>query len=103
MSEYKVKIKQLPKSEIKIEAEIASSLFDASRDRALKKLGETVEIAGFRKGHVPEKVVLEKVGEARILEEAANILLNEYYPKIILEEKLDTIGRPEVAITKMAL
>jgi FKBP-type peptidyl-prolyl cis-trans isomerase (trigger factor) len=51
---------------------------------------------------VPENIVVEKVGEGQILEEAADILLKEHFPKIIEQEKLDIIGRPQISITKLA-
>ncbi|MEK7117969.1 MAG: trigger factor [Patescibacteria group bacterium] len=100
---YKVEIKKLPKSEVEIGGEIAASLLSEARKKAIKKFSEKLDLPGFRKGHVPENIVLEKISEREILEEAANILLNEFYPKIILDEKLDAIGRPKVSITKLAL
>lgn len=100
--QYKINITALPKSQIKIEVEIPAEIFDNAKSKAVKKLSEVMDVSGFRKGHVPEKIVLEKAGEALILEETADTLLNEYYPNIIIEEKLETIGRPEISITKMA-
>lgn len=100
---YKVEIKKLPKSEVEIRGEIPAPLLDGARKKALKKFGEKLDLPGFRKGHVPESVVLERVSEREILEEAADILLNEIYPIILSEQKLDTIGRPKVSITKLAL
>jgi trigger factor len=102
MSGYKIKITEIPKSQIKIEVEIDADIFDGSRARALKKLSSVMDISGFRKGHIPEKIVLEKAGETLILEETADLVLNEHYPNIIIEEKLETIGRPEISITKIA-
>ncbi len=98
----KVNVKKLPKSEVEIEAEIEASLLDTARNKAIKKFSETLEIQGFRKGHIPEKVIVDNVGEKRLLEEAAEIAINEAYPKILEELKLEAIGRPEVHILKLA-
>ncbi len=65
--------------------------------------GESLEISGFRKGHIPENIIIEKVGEAKILEEATDILLREHFSKIIEQEKLDIVGQPKISITKLAL
>ena len=35
---------------------------------------------------VPENIVIEKVGENRLLEEAVDLLLNEHFPKIVEQE-----------------
>lgn len=100
---YESKIKNLPKSEVEIEVALPAEDLAKARDKALKKFSQTIEVDGFRKGNVPEKIVLEKLSERVILEEAGEILLTEHYPQIIAETKLDTIGRPEIAITKLAL
>lgn len=96
------KITKLPKSEIEIEGELDADVFETYYARALKKIGENVEIDGFRKGKVPENILNTKVPEIAILEEMAQLALNEHYPKILDEEKIDAISRPEISITKLA-
>lgn len=98
----KIDIKKLPKSEIEIEGELEAEAFEAYYARALKRMGENLEVDGFRKGKAPENILLSKIPESRILEEMAQMALNEHYPKIIEEEKIDAIGRPEISITKLA-
>lgn len=98
----KAKINKLPKSEVEIEGEIPSEIFESYLPKALKKLGENIEIDGFRKGKVPEHILIEKIGDARLLEEMAEMALGEHYPKIIEEESIDAIGHPSVVITKLA-
>lgn len=98
----KTKITKLPKSEIEIEGELDADIFESYFGSALKKVGENVEIDGFRKGKVPENILVSNVPEIRILEEMAEMALGEHYPKIIEGEELDVISRPEIAITKLA-
>ncbi|MEI6280885.1 MAG: trigger factor [bacterium] len=102
----KITIKKLPKSEVEIEGEIDSDIFESYFAKALKKISEKVEIDGFRKGKIPENVLLSKVPEITILEEMAEMALSEHYPKIIAgetnSEKIDALGRPEISITKLA-
>jgi FKBP-type peptidyl-prolyl cis-trans isomerase (trigger factor) len=102
----KVVVKKLPKSEVEIEGEIDTEIFETYFTKALKKIGENMELDGFRKGKVPQSVLVSKVPEITILEEMAQMALNEHYPKIITggteNEKIDAIGRPEISITKLA-
>ncbi|MEQ1813818.1 MAG: trigger factor, partial [Candidatus Nitrotoga sp.] len=49
-----------------------------------------------------EKVLIGKIGEAALLEEMAEIAISHAYPKIVVAEKIDALGRPEVRITKIA-
>ena len=98
----KIDVKKLPKSEVEIEGEIEADIFETYFNKALKRIGEGVEIDGFRKGKVPENVLLSKIPEAKILGEMAEMALSEYYPKILEENKIDAISRPEISITKLA-
>lgn len=98
----KINIKKLPKSEIEIEGEIDSEILELYFPKALKKLGENLKLDGFRKGKIPENVLLSNIPEINILEEMAQMALSEYYPKIIVKEKIDAISRPEISITKLA-
>ncbi|HEU0085655.1 MAG TPA: trigger factor [Candidatus Paceibacterota bacterium] len=97
-----VKINKLPKSEIEIEGELPAETVEAYFPKALAAIGANIEMDGFRKGKVPENILLAKIGEMGVLEEVAEMALGENYPKILEENKIDAIGRPEIAITKLA-
>jgi len=98
----KTKVKKLPKSEIEIEGELDGDLFESYFQKALKKIGENIELKGFRKGKAPENVLLANIPESQILGEMAEMALEEHYPKILEEHKIDAISRPEITITKLA-
>ena len=98
----KITVKKLPKSEVEIEGELEAEIFESYFTKALKKIGETLKLDGFRKGKIPESVLLSKVPEIRILEEMAELALSEHYSKIIESEKIDAISKPEISITKLA-
>jgi len=99
---YKVDIKNIGNSEIEITGEIAGDTFESHRKEAVKKISEKFDIPGFRKGNVPENILITKLGETPILEEMAERALSKAYPTIISENKIEAIGRPEVSITKIA-
>ncbi|MES3032034.1 MAG: trigger factor [Patescibacteria group bacterium] len=102
----KITVKKLPKSEVEIEGELGTEAFEAYYATALKKLGANVKIDGFRKGKIPENILVANIPEIRILEEMAELALGEHYPKILAgetnSEKIDAISRPEISITKLA-
>lgn len=100
---YSVSVKKLPKSQVELQVIIPAELFDATRGEAIKRVGINAELPGFRKGHVPEKILLAKIGEGALLEEMAEIAISRAYPRIIIQEKLDVLGRPEVRLTKIAI
>lgn len=97
-----VEIRKLPKSEVEIEAEITAEALDEARKTSIKELMQTVEIPGFRVGHAPENVLVKNIGEMKILERAASILLDTEYGNIIGEHDIKAIGMPKITITKLA-
>lgn len=86
-----------------ISVEVPEETILSHREFALESMKKHVTLDGFRPGHVPEKILVEKLGEMAILTEAAEITISHLYPHIIEEEKLDPIGQPKVTITKLAI
>lgn len=72
------------------------------RGAAIKKLGATVAVDGFRPGHVPEAMLVKQLGEMAILVEMAERAIAHMYPHIIEAHDLDVIGYPNIDITKIA-
>lgn len=100
---YKInKIEKLPDSEAEIIGELSLDYLNTCRTEAIKHFKERLDLSGFRKGHIPEDVVIKTVGEMGILEESAEIALAKEYGPIILESKLRPMLRPEIAVTKLA-
>lgn len=92
----------LENSEIEISGEISAESFLQYRSKALKKISGKTKIDGFRPGHIPESVLISRLSEQIILEEAAQMALSNVYPKIITEKKLSVIGHPNITLTKIA-
>jgi len=95
-------IKKLPQSEVEIIGEIDAVTFEGYRNHILEHFAEDLEVPGFRKGKLPLNMVSKYVSEMNILEEMAEHAISHEYPKIIEENKIDAIGRPEINITKIA-
>ena len=97
-----IDIKKLEKSEIEINGELPADKFEEYYKQALENLSANLEIPGFRKGKAPEDVVLKHIPENTVLSEMAELAMRDAYPKILEENKLDAIGRPDIMITKIA-
>ncbi|MCX6715734.1 MAG: trigger factor [Candidatus Taylorbacteria bacterium] len=95
-------IKKLEESRVEISASVPVEIWEKFRTKALKNLNETVTIDGFRKGNIPENVLTAKVGEMVVLEEMAELALPKAYMDILIDNKIDAIGRPEISVTKLA-
>jgi len=97
-----IEIRLLPNSEVEIIGEISAEIFMSGWSNAIKEFSEKVEMDGFRKGKIPEDILIKNIGRGAVLEKMAVIALEKEYPKIINEHKIRAIGRPEITLTKLA-
>lgn len=96
------KLKKLEGSKAELVGEVPFSEIEPHQAHALKHLIEHMEMPGFRKGHVPADIARKQIGEIALLEEAVEHYIVDLYPALLAEHKLDAIGRPQVAVTKLA-
>jgi trigger factor len=89
-------------SQVEIAGEIPFAELEKHRSKAVSHLGKNIELPGFRKGNVPEKMIVTKVGELAIISEMAERALAEVYPLAVKEHNIDAIGYPQISITKIA-
>lgn len=101
-NKYKILNKEEKNSELTLEIEIAPEFIEQHRDQALLDFKADVEIQGFRKGHAPEKMIVERVGEMAIYEKSTYKALNNIIPIIVTEEKINALDQPSISITKLA-
>jgi FKBP-type peptidyl-prolyl cis-trans isomerase (trigger factor) len=94
--------KELPDSEVELVGEVPAEALAPYREHALKHLAEEIQLPGFRPGHVPPDMIVKKVGELGVLEEAVELLMQDFYPVLLEAQKVDAVGRPQVKITKLA-
>lgn len=97
----KTTIKKLEKSEVEISVVLDTAEFEKYEEKALEKIGERLELQGFRKGKAPVAVVKENTSEMELLEEMAERAISDNYPRILEENKIDAIGHPQISITKI--
>lgn len=102
MAEYKIKKTNTDKDcEVTLEIEVKSDALNKLKDEAVKRIGESVKIDGFRPGNVPAKVILEKVGEYAIYEEATRMFIDANFVTILQDGKHFPINQPNISITKL--
>lgn len=97
-----IEVTKKPKSIITVKGSLSVEEFNAHVQQVTRRFVEGAELPGFRKGKAPERMVIEKIGEAALLEESANEALRAAYPTILKEHAIDAIGKPQIRITKLA-
>jgi trigger factor len=99
---YKIIKKEEKNRQLEIELEIEQNFVESFKNKSIKNIGKDVEIKGFRKGMAPEKLIIDQIGEIKILEEMAFQAINEILPVLIMEEKINALTHPQINITKIA-
>lgn len=96
-------IKDLEKSQKEISVTVTNDEMQKYIAKATEEIAKSVELDGFRKGKVPKEVVAQKVGEAKIYEEAAHMAIEETYLEVLkANPDMIPLGQPRAEIIKMA-
>ena len=104
MANYKIiDKKELEGAQQELLVEVSAEYIASFSDKALKEFVKEAEIEGFRKGHAPESIVKERIGEFKLFEEATSRAIQELIPTILIEEKIDAITMPHIHLTKIAI
>ncbi len=98
----KYTFQKLPGSKIELKVSLSEKYFRPYLDKALVHIIEHLELPGFRKGKAPKELVLQKIGEFAMYEEAAESAIKETYLKIAKENNWEPIDKPEVTVKKLA-
>jgi len=85
----------------KIKVEVQVDTFRQKIDEAVEVLRSKANIKGFRKGHVPRKVLEMHIGPDAIRAEAIENLVPEMIDKVVSEYELDLISEPKVEIDSL--
>jgi trigger factor len=76
----------------KLIAELDAETFNRFMQRAARKISREARIPGFRPGKAPYEVVRRIHGDQAIQQEAVELMLDEVYPTILEEAKIDPSG-----------
>ena len=94
-------VENLSPTRVRLAVEVPFEELKPSLDAAYKKIGSQVRIPGFRPGKVPARIIDQRVGRGAVLEEAINEVLPRVYTEAAREHSLQTIGQPDIDVTKL--
>lgn len=84
-----------------LEIAIDAAAFETAVQAAYMKARKNISIDGFRKGKAPRKVIEKKFGETVFYEDAVNDMIPVELSKVIEDEKLDIVARPEIEVSSV--
>jgi trigger factor len=103
----KIEKQLLDDHQMQLTVEVESELMEASKRRAARQIAKRGKIPGFRPGKAPYDVIVRHFGEAAIVEQAMDLLVDDIYPKILDQaeikpaaagslEKVDELDPPKL-------
>ena len=94
-------VENLEHSMAKLTITVPAEEFGKAMTPAYNKQKGKFNVPGFRKGHVPQAFIEKMYGPAVFYEEAANSLINEYYPKELENCEEEITSNPEIDVTQI--
>ncbi|WP_285724352.1 trigger factor [Psychromicrobium xiongbiense] len=94
-------VENLSPTRVKLAVEVPFEELKPSIDEAYQTISQQVQVPGFRKGKVPNRMIDQRVGRGYVLETAINEGLNGWYQTAVEETGLRPLSRPEVNITEV--
>lgn len=86
-----------------ITIKIEGKEWEDALDKAFEKANKKVKIDGFRQGKAPKEVFIKKYGEESLFMDAADLVLQPAYQKMLDENKdVEIVAQPEVSLKSIS-
>ncbi len=96
-----VQVENLEKNMAKLTITVDAAELDKAITKAYNKQKNSISVPGFRKGKVPQAMIEKMYGAEIFYEDAANVIMQDTYPKAYDESGLDIVSQPQVDITQL--
>ena len=94
-------VETLEPTKVRLTVEIPVEELKSEMDKAYKSIANQVSIPGFRKGHVPARIIDQRFGRAAVIEQVVNEILPGQYSAAVSENELRPMSQPEVEVTEI--
>ena len=84
-----------------VSTKIEGEVWAKALDKAFHAKQKTVKVDGFRQGKVPREIFEKKFGKEALYIDAADIVLQDAYLKVMEESKLIPVVQPEVNLKSL--
>lgn len=88
-------------NEGKLTFEVGTDMIKEGVDKAFQRTKKSLNVPGFRKGHVPRQIFNKLYGEEALYQDALNIVLPDVYSAAIKEAGIEPVDQPQVDVEKL--
>lgn len=94
----KISVRNLEPTKVKLTVTVDPEEFNPYLDEALQGNRKAGHVPGFRKGHVPGKIIDQRIGFGAVAGEAVNNGVPELYSKALETKKIHPMAQPEIDV-----
>ncbi|NEG70162.1 trigger factor [Bifidobacterium choloepi] len=94
----KISVRNLEPTKAKLTITVDKEEFEPYLEEARKEIAKQITVPGFRKGHVPGKIVDQRVGFGAVAGEAINNAVPKFYEEALGEKNIKPMDRPEIEV-----
>src|SRR5204862_143777 len=95
MDRVQAQVEELPENRVRITVQVPSHDVHHAVEHAASDLAKTAKIPGFRKGKVPRKVLLQRVGRERLMAEAVDSHIGGWFWNAAARNRVRPVAQPE--------
>ena len=93
-------LKQLSPTSVSVVVVVDTETIRKAKDAAVKQLGRSVKVAGFRKGKVPANLIEKNIDPNALGSETVEYAINYALNDVIARETLRVLDQPKLELTK---
>jgi trigger factor len=89
------RVEELPDNKVRFTVDVSPHELEHAVEHATADLSASVKVDGFRKGKVPEQVLVSRIGKERIFSEAVESHIEGWFRNALAGTKVRPIARPQ--------
>ena len=97
----KTDVEELSPTRVKLTIEVPFSELKSSLDKAYREVGKAGQDPWLPAGHVPPRVIDQRLGRGVVLEQAVNDAVPQLYGKALEDNDVLALGQPDLEITQL--
>ena len=88
-------VEELPENRVRLTVQVPSHDVHHAVEHATSDLAQSVKVPGFRKGKVPQRVLVQKVGRERLMTEAIETHIGGWFWNAAAQTRVRPVAQPE--------
>ncbi|MDP4133345.1 MAG: trigger factor [Bacillota bacterium] len=94
-------LENVEKNKVKFTIEVSPEVFEEAMQKSYIKNVKKINLAGFRKGKAPRKMIEKAYGAGVFYEDAVNFIIPDAYDNAVEESKINPVCQPDIDIDKI--